>query len=79
MTPLDPDSREYRALVLSGRLSAFMEVGDQFAAMNDRLDAADENEEIPALIESWRSLSDFLVSTAAEIRTELELLKAEKP
>jgi len=62
---LDPDSSEYRVLVLSGRMA-------------DRLENASENDDpYDLLMENWRELLDWLNDAVVEAMAESELLRSE--
>jgi hypothetical protein len=74
----DPDSREYRALVLSGRLAALQDVADQYGILTDRMSELDADQAVQAMIDGWRALSAFLTEAGAEVRDELTLLRSEK-
>ncbi len=71
----DPDSRAYRALVLSGRLDALNDLASLVSGLSDRLDAADDPAQV--MIENWRDLFDWMEQAGDEVRGELAILRAE--
>lgn len=75
---LDPDSSEYRVLVLSGRMAALDEIAGEIARMADRLENASENDDpYDLLMENWRELLDWLNDAVVEAMAESELLRSE--
>lgn len=74
-----PDSRAYRALVLSGRLAALQDMLGVVDQLGNRLADADDDDTLPIMIANWRELMAWLEEAGAEVRTDLELLKQEAP